>query len=77
MMYFFGTFAPGAAVGTVVPVVAHHEVVAARNDVGAPGVVRPILLGDEVVAERDLVAVHLSVLAPNRIVFLGDDAFDE
>src|SRR5690606_36011527 len=58
---------PRAAVGTVVAMVAHHEVVALADDDRTPRVVHLVLVGDEVVGQRDVVAVDASVDAANRV----------
>src|SRR5690606_2317251 len=52
---------PVATVGTVVPMVAHHEVVALRNHLRAPVVVPPILRGHVGILEFDVVDEHASV----------------
>src|SRR5262245_31578256 len=50
---------PVAAVGTVVPMIAHHEVVTLGNHLWAVIVVAAVLLRHEVVGQRDVVHVDL------------------
>ena len=69
--------APVAAVGAVVPMVAHDEVVALRNDLRAPVVVAAVVLGNVVVVQRDVVHVHTPVDDADRIVLLRDHPLDE
>src|SRR5579872_6711216 len=73
----FRHHAPVTAVGAVVPMVAHHEVVALRNHLGAPVVMATELCRHVVVLERDVVHVYAPVHDAHRVAFLGDDALDE
>src|SRR5712691_1243744 len=69
--------APVAAVGAVVPVIAHHEVVALGHDGGTEVVVAPELGRDEPIVHRHVVHVHTPVDDAHGVAFLGDDALDE
>ena len=69
--------APVAAVGAVVPVVSHHEVVALGNDLRSEVVVAAVLRRDVVVAERHVVHVHASVHDADDVVLLRDHPLDE
>ena len=68
---------PVAAVGAVVPVVAHHEVVALLHDRRAPVVVAAELLRHVVVVQRHVVDVDAAVDDPDRVAFLRDHPLDE
>jgi hypothetical protein len=59
--------APVAAVGAVVAVVAHDEVVALLDHLRAPVVVAAEFGGNVVVVERDVVDVDAAVDNPHRI----------
>ncbi len=66
-----------AAVGAVVAVVAHDEVVPLRNHLGAPVVVAAVLARHVLVVERDVVDVHPAVHDADRVAFLRDDPLHE
>ena len=66
-----------AAVGAVVPVVAHHEIVPFRHDLGSPVVVAAVLARHVRVGERHVIDEHLPVDHLHRIALLGDDALNE
>ena len=57
--------------------VAHHEVVAFGDDLGAPVVVAAELVRHVAVLERHLVSVHAAVDDADLIARFGDDALDE
>src|SRR5687768_18402593 len=52
---------PVPAVGAVVPMVAHHEVVPVWNPFRPPVVVAAVFLRDEVIGDGRAVDVHLAV----------------
>ena len=66
-----------AAVGAVVAVVAHDEVVALLHDLRAPVVVAAEFGRHVVVVQRDVVDVDVAVHDPDRVAFPGDHALDE
>src|SRR5215813_13001644 len=68
---------PVTAVGAVVAVVAHHEVVAFRYHLRTPVVVAAVVRLDVVVLQRDVVDVHAAVDDANGVAFLRDDALHE
>src|SRR6266853_1601738 len=68
---------PVAAVGAVIAVIAHHEVVALLHDLRTPVVVAAEFGRDVIVVERDVVDVHVAVDNADRVAFFGDDPFDE
>src|SRR6266853_4965652 len=69
--------APVAAVGAVVAVIAHDEVVALLHGLRAPVVVAAEFLRDVVVVERDAVDVDVPVDDADDIAFFRDDSLDE
>src|SRR5215510_3886938 len=68
---------PVTAVGAVVAVIAHDEVVALLNDLRTPVVVAAEFLRDVVVLQRDAVDVDMPVHDPDRVALFGDHALDE
>src|SRR4051812_48078228 len=68
--------APVPAVGAVVAMVAHHEVVAFRHHLRAPVVVAAILVRHEGVVHRDVVAEHPAVDDPHLIALFRDYPLD-
>src|SRR4051812_33344647 len=68
---------PVAAVGTVVAMVAHDEVVALLHDLRAPIVVAAEFLRHVVVVQGNVVDVDVAVHNANGIAFPGDDPLDE
>src|SRR5687768_6219070 len=69
--------APVAAVGAVVAVIAHYEVIPLGDHLRAPVVVTAILGGDEVIPHRHVVHIDASVDHAHGVAFLGDHALDE
>src|SRR5438477_9286742 len=72
-----GHHPPVAAVRAVVPMVAHHEVIAFGNDLWSPVVVAAVLGRDVVVVQRHVVHVHAPVHDAHRVALFGDDALHE
>ena len=68
---------PMPAIGAVVPVVAHHEVVRLLYDFRSMGLVTPIFGGHEQVRLQYLVHVDMTVFDPYRVTFLRYDPLDE
>jgi ferritin len=68
---------PVAAVGAVVPVVAHHEVVAFLHHLRAPVVVPAVLGRHVVVLERDVLHVHSPVHDLYLLALFRDHPLDE
>ena len=65
------------AVGAVVPVIAHHEVVALRHHLWPPVVVAAVLARDEGIVHRHVVAEHAAVDNADLIAFFRDHTLDE
>ena len=65
------------AVGAVVPVIPHDEVVPLWNHLRPPIFVAAVLAGDVIVANRYVVDVYLAVHDAHRISFFTDDPLDE
>ena len=76
-MYFFGYWSPVAAVQTAVAVIAHHEVIAFRHDLGAEILETSILGWHELVEERNAVHVDPPAGDPHVIAFTGNDPLHE
>src|SRR5581483_1012661 len=74
---FLRHHSPMPAVRTVVPVIAHHKVIAYGNHLRSPVVVAAELGRHVVVFQRDIVHVDTSVDDADRVTFFGDDALDE
>src|SRR5262245_9000295 len=68
---------PVTAVGTVVPMIAHHEVVPIRHDLWSPIIVAPNVGGYVVLLQRSIIYKHPAVNDSHRILFGGDDALHE
>src|SRR5262249_24943112 len=68
---------PMPAVGTIVPMVSHHEVVPLRDDLRSPVIVTPVLLWHVIVFERDVVDIYMTVHNAYGVPLFGDDAFYE
>src|SRR5689334_12135669 len=68
---------PGPAVGAVVPVIPHHVVIAGLHFLRPPRVARLVLLRDEVVGQRDVVAIDAPFDAADDVPRPGHDALDE
>src|ERR1043166_210521 len=68
---------PVAAVGAVVAMVAHDEVVALLNDLWTPIVVAAEFRRDVLVVQRNVVHVDATVHNAHRVALFGDDALDE
>src|SRR5689334_8366453 len=59
--------APVTAVRTVVPVIAHHEVIPLLDDRWAPVVVAPEFFRHIIVVQRNIVDVHVTVDNTDRV----------
>src|SRR5688572_9009597 len=73
----FRNRAPMPAVGAVVPVVAHDEVVALLHHFRAVVVMTPERFRHVIVAERKIVDVDATVLDSHAVAFPRDDPLDE
>jgi hypothetical protein len=65
------------AVGAVVAVVAHHEVIAFVDDLRAEVIVAAVVGRHEAVVERHVIAVDPAADDADLIPFFRDDALDE
>src|SRR5262245_45703796 len=74
---FLRHHAPVTAVGAVVPMIAHDEVVALGDHLRPPFVVAAILGGHVVVMERNVVHVDTPVYDSDGIAFFGNDSLHE
>src|SRR5262245_13581790 len=74
---FLRHHAPVTAVGAVVAVIAHYEVVTLGNHLRAPVVVAAEFAGHVVVFERDVVHVDAAIDDPDRVALFGNHALDE
>lgn len=66
-----------AAIGTVVPMVAHDEVVGFSNHFGAMVFVAPEIRWYIIIGQKDFIHINSSVFDPDRVAFLCDDSLDE
>src|SRR5690242_18855039 len=69
--------APVTAVGAVVAMIAHDEVIAVGNHLRTPVVMASIFSGDVVVVEGYIVHVHAAVDDAHGIAFFGNHPLDE
>src|SRR5204863_8424772 len=74
---FLRHHAPVPAVGAVVAVIAHHEVIAVGNDLRPPVVVAAVLVRHVVVLQWEVVDIDTAVDDADGVAFLRDHAFDE
>src|SRR5262245_5578489 len=69
---FLRHHSPVTAVGAVVAVIAHDEIVTVRNDLRSVVVVAAELWWHVVVVERDVVHIHAAVDDTHVVAFFGD-----